>query len=99
MLLGDDFSIKYRSTDAIGQADGVSRLMDFRRQQREDAAVTSITVDPQIIAMLATTICALPITYVMVRDVTARDLLHQKVIRFHRTMGAVPKFPSTVCST
>ena len=85
MLLGYDFSIKYQSTESIGQADALSRLIESQRQKPEDSVVASIFVEPEIHHVLATSIRALPITSTMIRQETAMDVLLQEVVRYHRS--------------
>ena len=84
-LLDYDFSIKYLSTNSIGQADALSRLIDTHQKQPEDSVVTAISLEPEISSMLTATVRELPVTSHMIKEATASDPLLQEVISYHHT--------------
>lgn len=62
MLLDYDFTIKYRSTNSIGHADVLSRLMNAHHKPLGDSIVAAVSVEPEIVSVLTTTVRVLPLT-------------------------------------
>ena len=84
-LLDYDFSIKYLSTNSIGHADALSRLINTHQKQPEDSVVAAISSEPNISSMLTATVRELPVTSHMIKKATASDPLLQEVICYHCT--------------
>ena len=84
-LLNYDFSIKYLSTNSIGHADALSRLINTHQKQPEDSVVAAISLEPEISSMLTATVRELPVTSHMIKEPTASDPLLQEVISYYRT--------------
>ncbi|CAH8556634.1 unnamed protein product [Dicrocoelium dendriticum] len=84
LLLGYEFNMRYSSTDSIGQADALSRLIDTSRREPEDAVIASITTDTDISHMIQDAVSTLPLTARMVQAATSRDTLLQKVLTYTR---------------
>ena len=85
ILLGYDFNIKYRSTDKIGQADALSRLISTQHREPEDIVVAQILVEPEINQVVADACSTLPVTFDMVRKATRTDPTLQQAINYHRS--------------
>ena len=84
-LLDYDFSIKYLSTNSMGHADALSRLINTHRKQPEDSVVAAISLEPEISSMLTATVRERPDTSHMIKEATASDPLLQEIISYHRT--------------
>ena len=84
-LLDYDFSIKYLSTNSIGHADALSRLINTHQKPPEDSVVAAISLEPEISSMLTATVRELPVTSHMIKEAKASDPLLQGVISYHRT--------------
>ena len=48
MLLDYNFTIKYQLTYKIGQADTLSRLMDYHHKQLEITVVAAVSGEPEV---------------------------------------------------
>ena len=84
-LLDYDFLINDLSTNSIGHADALSRLINTHQKQPEDYVVAEISLEPEISSMLTATVRELPVTSHMIKEATASDPLLQEVISYHRT--------------
>ncbi|VDP74082.1 unnamed protein product [Schistosoma mattheei] len=73
MLLSYDFNIKYQSTNTIGQADALSRLIGVQHPGPEDIIIASTAVDPEIRSIVADAIRNTPVSSDEVREETLRD--------------------------
>ena len=71
LLLDYDFTIKYKLTDKIDQADVLSRLMDSQHKQPEDPIVIAVSVTSEVNTVLVSTIRSLPVTAAIVCEVIA----------------------------
>ncbi|KIH52830.1 hypothetical protein ANCDUO_17061 [Ancylostoma duodenale] len=79
ILLGYDFSIQYRSTTSIGQADALSRLIASQPTTDEDRVIAAISVDADIQHVFINTIRALPVTADEIKEATTNDRLLQLI--------------------
>ena len=59
MLLNNDFSIKYQSTNSIVQANDLSRLVNAHKNLPEDSIVAAVLVESDIVLVLTDTVSAL----------------------------------------
>ena len=85
-LLDYDFLIKYLSTNLIGHANALSRLIiNTHQKQPEDSVVATISLEPEISSMLTATVRELPVTSHIIKEDTASDPLLQEVISYHCT--------------
>ena len=84
-LLDYNFSIKYQSGSKIGQADALSRLISSNQKAPEDIVIAAISVEPEVISGLVSTVRALSVTSEMIKEATAADPILQKVLHFHST--------------
>ncbi|CAH8498480.1 unnamed protein product [Schistosoma intercalatum] len=94
MLLSYDFNIKYQSTNTIGQADALSRLIGVQHPGPEDIIIASTAVDPEIRSIVADAIRNTPVSSDEVREETFRDPTLQEVRKFH-----LEGWPSKIYST
>ena len=85
MHLDYNFSIKYQPGSKIGQADALSRLTSSNQKAPEDRVIAAISVEPEVISGLVSTVRALPLTLEMIKEATAADPILQKVLHFHST--------------
>lgn len=85
MLLDYNFSIKYQPGSKIGQADALSRLISSNQKVPEDRVIAAISVEPEVVSGLVSTVRALPVTSEMIQEATAADPILQKVLHFHST--------------
>ena len=81
-VLGYNFTIKYLSTDNIGHADALSRLISSQRTIPEDVVISTVSVEPDILAVFATTIRALPVTANLIKEATTSDPILQIVLKY-----------------
>ncbi|EYB85899.1 hypothetical protein Y032_0289g1517 [Ancylostoma ceylanicum] len=79
ILLGYDFSIQYRSTTSIGQADALSRLIASQPTIDEDRVIAAISVDADIQHVFINTVRALPVTADEIKEATTNDRLLQLI--------------------
>ena len=93
-LLGYNFKIRYLSTDKIGHADALSRLISSQRKSTEDIVISTVSVEPDILAVFATTVRALPVTAKMIQEATSSDPVLQKVLDYNCT-----KWPTKITDT
>ncbi|CAH8589626.1 unnamed protein product [Dicrocoelium dendriticum] len=84
LLLGYDFSMRYLSTDSIGQADALSRLIDTGKRESEDAVIASIAAETDVTYMVHDAVSNLPVTDTMVKQATEQDALLQEVLTYTR---------------
>ncbi|CAI2730550.1 unnamed protein product [Schistosoma spindalis] len=94
MLLSYDFNTKYQSTNNIGQADALSRLIGVQHPGPEDIIIASIAVDPEIRNIVADAIRNTPVSSDEVREETLRDPILQEVRKFH-----LEGWPAKISST
>lgn len=85
LLLGYDFEMKYLSTDSIGQADALSRLINTGKQESEDAVIASIATEPEFSHVLRDAVDPLPVNVQMVKKATNHDALLQEVLGYVRS--------------
>ena len=67
----------------IGQADALSRLISSNQKAPENRVIAAISVEPEVISGLVSTVRALPVTSEMIKEATAADPILQKVLHFH----------------
>lgn len=79
-----NFSIKYNSTNTIGYADALSRLMTTQNKVQEDSVITVLSLHWEVTSVLASTVRALSLTSTIICEATASDPVLQKVICFHK---------------
>ncbi|CAH8624674.1 unnamed protein product [Dicrocoelium dendriticum] len=84
-LLGYDFEIRYQSTNSLGQADALSRLIDSQQQEHEDTIIASVEIEPDVKFLVNEALHGMPVTADAVRAETLRDPILKKVTHFHRT--------------
>lgn len=84
LLLGYDFQMKYISTDSIGQADALSRLINTGKREPEDAVIAAMKKEPDVSLVLQDAVRSLPVTARMVQEETKRDETLQEVLRYIR---------------
>ena len=85
ILLDCNFSIKYQLGSKIGQTDALSRLISSNQKAPENRVIAAISVEPEVISGLVSTVRALPVTSEMIKEATAADPILQKVLHFHST--------------
>ena len=85
MLLDYDNSIKNQSTNSIGKADALSKLMNAHQNLPENSVVAAVSAEPKIVSVLTATVRTMPITLKIIKKATVSDLLLQKVIPYHYT--------------
>ena len=78
-----DFSIKYQSRSKIGLADALSRSISSNQKAPEDRVIAAISVEPEVVSGLVSTVRAPPVISEMIREATATIL--QKVLYFRST--------------
>ena len=85
MLLDYNFSIKYQAGSKISQADALSRLISSNQKAPEERVIAAISVEPEVISGLVSTVRALPVTSEMIKETTAADPILQRFLHFHST--------------
>ena len=70
MLLDYNLSIKYQLGRKIGPADALSRLTSSNQKAQEHRVLTAISVEPEVISGLVSTVRALPVTSEMLQSQT-----------------------------
>ncbi|CAH8609833.1 unnamed protein product [Dicrocoelium dendriticum] len=85
LLLGYDFGMRYLSTDSIGQADALSRLINTGRRDQEDAVIASIAAESDVSYMIQDAVCNLPVNGLMVAQATKQDAVLQEVLTYTRS--------------
>nr|CAX83705.1 Gag-Pol polyprotein [Schistosoma japonicum] len=93
MLLGYDFTIKYKATSDFGHADALSRLMSNHKPEDEDTVIASISVEEDVSSMLNNSTQILPMTAARVADHTRRHPTLQQLATFLRR-GWPPRLTS-----
>ena len=88
MLLAHDFSIQYRSTTSLDQADALSRLLDSHHSPEN--IIASMTVDPAVNSLLISAIRTPAVTASIVQVATARDPLLQRVLTYFTSLQLPP---------
>ena len=76
-LLRYDFKLKYRPSENMGHADGLSRLIARNPSDNEDIIVSS--VEAEMCQVFQDTCRALPVTAQMVKEASTNDPLIKKV--------------------
>ena len=84
-LLGYDFIIHYRRTDAFGQADGLSRLISNHRAPDDDVVIAAVGVEEDVCRQLSDAIRGLPVTASDIRRATQSDPILRQAIAFIQT--------------
>lgn len=89
ILLGYDFTIEYRRTTELGQADALSRLINshVQRTEPEDAVIGSIDTD--ILGQFRNNVAVLPNSLTDIREATKKDKTLELAI--HRTKTGWPE--------
>ncbi|GAA55633.1 hypothetical protein CLF_108552 [Clonorchis sinensis] len=85
ILLGYNFTIRYASTEKIGQADALTRLIASREMEPEDTVIATVAVEPEVRAVVLETMNQLPVTFDAVRDATKNDSILQKAMEYHQS--------------
>lgn len=93
MLLGYDFTIKYKSTSDFGHADALSRLIRNHKLENEDTVIASISVEEDVSSMLLNSTRILPVTAARIADHTLRDPILRQLATFIRR-GWPPRITS-----
>ena len=82
MLLDYNFPLKYEPGSKIGQSDAFpDSSLQIKKHQR--TVIAAISVEPEVISELVSTVRALPVTSEMIKEATAADPILQKVLNFH----------------
>ena len=76
-LLGYDFELKYRPSENMGQADGISRLI--ARSSSDTEYIVVATVEAEVCQVFQVACRALPVTAQMVKEASTIDPLMKKV--------------------
>ncbi|CAH8529728.1 unnamed protein product [Dicrocoelium dendriticum] len=82
VLLAYDFSIQYRSTQQLGQADALSRLLGSHLKENDDCVIASVKFESEVQRILVDSVRELPVTSDTIRAETAQDDILLKVIGF-----------------
>ena len=53
MLLDNELSIKYQSTNSIGLADNLFRLINAHQNFSENSVVVAVSVEPEIVSVFS----------------------------------------------
>lgn len=81
-LMSYDFELQYVSTNSFGAADILSRLIDGVPKPNEDTVVACIQLEKDIKLVINDASKALPITFNMIRDATAKDDELQTITKY-----------------
>ncbi|CAH8637620.1 unnamed protein product [Dicrocoelium dendriticum] len=93
ILLAYDFSIQYKPTQLIGQADALSRLISSHSKDNDDCVLAAINFVAEVQRILADNVRRLPVTADTIRMETSRDRILKKAMHCVRTYwpnGGIP---------
>ncbi|CAH8547558.1 unnamed protein product, partial [Dicrocoelium dendriticum] len=85
ILLAYDFSIQYKPTQQIGQADALSRLISSHPKENDDCVIAAISFEAEVQRILADNVRRLPVTADTIRMETSRDRILEKAMHCVRT--------------
>ncbi|KER27767.1 hypothetical protein T265_05256 [Opisthorchis viverrini] len=74
----------YASTEKIGQAGALTRLIDSHKMEPEDIVTATVAVIPEVCAVVLRTMNQLPVTFGAVGGATKNDSILEKAIKYHQ---------------